>query len=153
MKVRNLLSSTLLIGTAIAIATPSFAQDEDDSLANEKVFIGAELSNDQVTGGGLSGGSGEFTGEMTRASGQLCYTLALAGVDAPTAAHIHAGAEGEDGEAVITLKITGKSKKNTCIDVPADVLQKLIENPFGYYVNVHNAAYPAGAVRGQLDYY
>ena len=153
MKIMNLLSPALLIGTSLVIAAPAFAQDEDDSLANEKVFIGAELSGDQETSGGAAGGSGEFTGEMTRASGQLCYTLAVDGVDAPTAAHIHAGAEGEDGEAVITLKITGKSKKNTCVDVAADVLTKLIENPFGYYVNVHNAAYPAGAVRGQLDYY
>jgi hypothetical protein len=28
--------------------------------------------------------------------------------------------------------------------------QKIADNPSGYYVNVHNATFGAGAVRGQL---
>ena len=35
---------------------------------------------------------------------------------------------------------------------PADAatLQAIIDNPAGYYVNVHNEAFPGGAIRGQL---
>lgn len=152
MKIRYLLAPALAFSTAFAMAGPAFAQDEDDSVANEKVFIGAELSGDQVTEGGAPGASGEFAAETTLSSGQLCYTLTVSGVDAPTAAHIHAGAEGIDGAPVVTLKITGDAKKNTCVPVAADLLEKLINSPSDYYVNVHNEAHPAGAARGQLDY-
>lgn len=37
-----------------------------------------------------------------------------------------------------------------CHDADADTLQAGIDDPAGYYVNVHNAAFPGGAIRGQL---
>ncbi len=31
------------------------------------------------------------------------------------------------------------------------VLAQIEANPSGYYVNLHNARFPGGAIRGQLD--
>ena len=35
-------------------------------------------------------------------------------------------------------------------NVLEDRIQNILNNPAGHYVNVHNATYPSGAVRGQL---
>ena len=42
----------------------------------------------------------------------------------------------------------GDSEK--CVAIEPAVAQALLSSPADYYVNVHNADYPGGAVRGQL---
>ena len=37
-----------------------------------------------------------------------------------------------------------------CATVDREVLKQIMDKPSDYYVNVHNAKYPNGALRGQL---
>ena len=66
----------------------------------------------------------------------------------PTAAHIHVGAAGTAGAVFVALG-TSFSRKG-CTTTSKANIDVILANPKGYYVNVHNLAYPAGAVRGQL---
>ena len=37
-----------------------------------------------------------------------------------------------------------------CVEVDRDLAEAIAADPRGYYVNVHNAEFPGGAIRGQL---
>lgn len=134
--------SMLLAGSALALSLPAAA------LA-EPVMLSASLDGASETKGGDPDGSGVFEAELDTDTGDLCYILAASDIADPTAAHIHAGAAGKDGKPVVTVEVTGEDE-DLCIAVEPDTLKEIVANPAGYYVNVHNAEYPAGAVRGQL---
>jgi CHRD domain len=94
-----------------------------------------------------AGGSGTVT---VRVAGprRICWTFKLVGVTAPKAAHIHKGDPGKAGAVVIPL---GKTYARTgCTAATAAAVVALVKHPRRFYVNVHNARYPGGAVRGQL---
>ena len=83
---------------------------------------------------------------------RLCYMFfGVRTTDAPTAAHIHTGAAGAAGGPVVTLQAPADGSGSGCQDIAADLAQALVSNPAGYYVNVHTAQFPQGAIRGQLS--
>jgi len=73
------------------------------------------------------------------------------GYRAATAAHIHVGDAGVPGAVVVPLTAPDANGISSgCADVTRALAKALIQNPTHYYVNVHNATYPGGALRGQL---
>jgi hypothetical protein len=72
-------------------------------------------------------------------------------IDAATQAHIHQGPSGTAGDVKVTLDPPAGGSSRGCADAEAAVIGQLATIPDGFYVNVHNAAYPQGAVRGQLS--
>lgn len=96
----------------------------------------------------------------------LCYNLQVKRIGelelAPgqgRAAHIHKGKAGENGPVVANLAWPQDGQAADCLDArlrPAQfplgdaVVADILANPGDYYVNVHNAEYPGGAIRGQL---
>lgn len=89
-------------------------------------------------------------------TGKVCVLLKKIGnIDAATAAHIHEGAVGVDGPIVfdlVTPALKGKKyqKSKTCGFPSAAVVAGLQNSPEDYYLNVHNATWPGGAIRGQI---
>lgn len=110
------------------------------------VTLAATLSGANEPGGGDADGTGAFTVEIDADAGDFCYTLTADKIDKATMAHVHTGAAGVNGPPVVTLELGS----DLCVAVEPDVLKPIVANADGYYVNVHNAAYPGGAVRGQL---
>jgi hypothetical protein len=83
---------------------------------------------------------------------RLCVQIEVGGISPATAAHIHRGAAGENGPPVVTLDApdAGDEDEDDC-DLIGDALADDIQrNPAGFYVNIHTADFPNGAIRGQL---
>jgi hypothetical protein len=64
------------------------------------------------------------------------------------AAHIHKGKPGVAGPVVVPLGAA--FRKSGCTTARAAVTAAIVRTPGAYYVNIHTAKYPAGAIRGQL---
>ena len=106
----------------------------------------------EVPGPGDGAGSGRITVVVDPPKQRLCYMFfGVRTTDAPTAAHIHTGAAGAAGGPVVTLQAPADGSGSGCQDIAADLAQALVSNPAGYYVNVHTAQFPQGAIRGQLS--
>jgi hypothetical protein len=97
-------------------------------------------------------GSGTATVVLDPDAGSACWTLSVADIDPVTVSHIHVGAAGANGGVVVDLDLDGfEGSSEGCNDAADKAsLEAIIANPAGYYVNVHNEAYPGGAIRGQL---
>lgn len=77
-----------------------------------------------------------------------------------TLAHIHTGAAGVVGGPIVNVGLTpataipivsgGATLTFNDIAVEPDVAQDIIDNPAGFYFNVHSALNPGGVARGQL---
>lgn len=113
------------------------------------VVLTATLSGANEVGGGAPNGNGAFRAEINSETGDFCYTLYGEKIAAPTMAHVHTGAAGTNGGPVITMDVTGKGS-DMCIAVEPDKLKPILADPAGFYVNIHTADFPGGAVRGQL---
>jgi hypothetical protein len=92
--------------------------------------------------------NGAGSAEVKITGSRVCWELTTARIGAPSAAHIHKGAPGKAGPVVVALGSAFRHKG--CTTAPAAVARAIQGNPRAYYVNVHNAAFPQGAVRGQL---
>lgn len=76
------------------------------------------------------------------------YTVFAQNIGAPTASHIHLGAAGASGAVVVPFDVN--TLTNGSVDITQELANQINANPSGYYVNVHNAEFPGGAIRGQL---
>lgn len=86
----------------------------------------------------------------------VCFSLSWRRIAAPTAAHIHRGTRKEAGPVVVPLfSVPGGLGAPVravagCAEVDRALIRALRNDPRDYYVNIHNAAFPNGAIRGQL---
>jgi len=95
-------------------------------------------------------GSGSARITVNHGLGKVCYRIAVTGIVAATAAHIHPGVVGVAGAPVVTLTAPVNGVSSGCVSVSRVLAKALIQNPTDYYVNVHDATYMGGALRGQL---
>ena len=86
-------------------------------------------------------------------AGLVCYRLHAANVTLPTtAAHIHRGAAAVNGPVVVPFTAPAANGNSSgCVTAsPSTLIDEIIANPAGFYVNVHTTEHPAGAIRAQL---
>jgi hypothetical protein len=81
---------------------------------------------------------------------ELCWDLSFSNIATPTGGHIHRGAPDVNGPIVAEFGERNIVVTSTCGLVSIDLFLEIQANPAGFYVNLHNPEFPAGAIRGQL---
>ncbi len=131
----------VVLGVLVAALIPAVALG-----ALEKSSLHASLTGAAETPKGDPDGRG--TAEVKINGRQVCWEFTVSKIGKPLAAHIHKGKAGVAGPVIVPFGETYKAKG--CIRTTAASANAIAAKPGAYYVNVHNAKYPGGAVRGQL---
>ncbi len=101
---------------------------------------------------GDADGMGHATLKVNTDKSEVCWTLMVENIAPATMAHIHKGAADAAGGVALALTPPDASGKAAgCATADAAVVADMVANPGGYYVNVHNAEFRGGAIRGQLS--
>lgn len=124
-----------LWGTTVATAGTTFSTD----------LVGAE----ERPGPGDPDGTGFVTLTMNQGRGEICFELTLSGIDAATAGHIHKAPAGQFGDVFVPL-FGSEGPGARCVSATKAQIREIRKSPEMFYVNIHTATYPGGAVRGQL---
>lgn len=142
---RTLTSGALAAAGLLALATAAAAQGDNPRNGGDKL-VATLTSPDGGEGAGL------FEALVNPATERICYTLTAGAIDKATVAQIHATANGEIGDPVLTLDTPDGDDDDSeeCQDIDAGLAQALLANPGNYLVNVRTAEHPRGAIRGQL---
>jgi hypothetical protein len=136
-----------LLGSASLIATAVIAEPvANGGRKLETTMTGAN----EIPGPGDPDGSGTAKVVVNYGQKRICYELVVSGIATATAAHIHFAPVGVAGAVVVPLSAPSDGDSAGCVDVSAELAKNILKNPTAYYVNVHNADFPAGAIRGQL---
>lgn len=107
----------------------------------------------EAPGPGDPDGTGTANLTVNPGTGEVEFTITVQNITLPaTGAHIHKALAGEPGPVVVGLTPPDASgtSSGTVTGVDQALAVDIIRNPHLYYVNVHNADFPPGAVRGQL---
>jgi len=151
---RRLLSVSLVIGLLAALAWAGPAGAEEGTAEFQTRMTGRQ----EVPTSGDPDGVGHAFVEIGP-DNLICYKLVVRNVDMPSAAHIHIGVRRQAGPIVVpnggvslpgtwVATSTGAFVLKGCVtDSDAPTIRSA---PEGFYVNVHTATFPGGAVRGQL---
>ncbi len=129
-------------GVAVAGAAPASALTQ--------TFQARLNGGNEVPGPGSPTATGIARVTVDGRTGNICYVIRVYGLDSPTAAHIHDGGRRVAGPVVVTLDPPVDGRSEGCVTDKAEA-REILADPTSYYVNVHNAEFPAGAIRGQLS--
>ena len=120
----------------------------------ESATFQLSISGDQeVPGPGDEDGQASGTLYMNDATGLITWNFTYSNIASPAAMHIHSGVAGAGGGVVVPLNVRTKGDAGTLIGSTSsdvDAVRAILASPADYYVNIHNADFSSGAIRGQL---
>lgn len=102
----------------------------------------------------------DFGGDIVSAIADFDVDYELPAADMASGLHIHEGAQGANGPVTINaglsvsniadLDTSGSLSLQAAVD-DLEKLEDLLDNPSGFYLNLHTPTNPAGLFRGQLS--
>jgi hypothetical protein len=160
-----LITAAMALAGALVVVTGAAASAGNDASTGggqHHIAVGVVRLDgaQEVPGPSDPDGSGIFA--YAAFGHELCYVLTARNIEPATLAHIHQAPRGVPGGIVVMLeaptdgfsadciKAVDNSTPNTIDVLLQSELDAIIANPAGFYANVHNAPFPAGAIRGQL---
>lgn len=169
MVIGLLVAAAVSGGTAYAMATttqspttqPSAVASVADVMAGSSTttYLEADLNGTNMQNKAMHTPMGDPHGtamEVLRIKGnQVAFEISWHNLTAPTLVRVHAGSSGMTGAAVMPMLTAPMSDTVTAVAGSltvndARMLARLVNNPGQFYLNVSNAKYPNGAVRGQF---
>jgi hypothetical protein len=140
-------SASSVGGPSTEVVVPDMADHGGRALA--AVLTGAAV----VPGPGDPDGSGTLNMSANGGQAEICYAVRTASIDTITEVHLYRGAGGVNGENVFTLTLPIGNYARGCVDdLDRKLIHSILSRPADYYIAVHTAAYPNGALRGQLAF-
>lgn len=124
---------------------------EDGRLRAGRPLTAMLSGANEVPGPGDPDGTGTAEIYLNYGQGTITYKLTVTNIAPATLAHIHVGAAGVAGPPVVTLTEPNDGSSEGTLSVERELIKKIMQNPENYYVNIHNAQFRPGAVRGQLS--
>ncbi len=138
-----------LCAVAAAVPISGVAAEKPATKALTTKLTGAE----EVPNPGDPDGKGRAVVSFNERRGTVCFKVTVKGIAGSTAGHIHEAPVGVVGPIRVTLfgtRSANKLRKGCVEDVDRVLVRRILADPSGFYVNVHNAEFPTGAVRGQF---
>lgn len=136
------MAGVLIFGGTAQAGRPGTGAIRDATLTGAQV----------VPAPGDANGTGESRFIFYPNKSKICYTIQVSGIGRATSAHLHKAPAGRAGPVKLKLNPPqdGTSEHECIRDLGERFIKKIGGNPSGYYVDVHNDAFPEGALRGQL---
>ena len=141
----------LLLVAGLASFQPAAAAKIDDGEQGGRPLSTIMTGAAEVPNPGDPDGSGTALITLNQGQGLVCWELTADGIAPATAAHIHRGAAGVPGPVVVPLSPPTSGSSSGCRSADPALIKEIRQHPENFYVNVHNADFPAGALRGQLS--
>jgi hypothetical protein len=108
---------------------------------------------EEVPGPGDPDGTGTGSVTLNPGLGEICFEIRVSNVGTVTHAHIHEAAEGVAGPKRLELNSVPTSGfSQGCQPADQELLKRMLQNPSGFYMNIHTTDFPGGAVRGQFEH-
>lgn len=150
MSSARILMLTAVAGASLVLA--GCATVEEAAVEAVADTYHADLTGAKEVGGGDPDGSAKAEISVSDRLNQVCWDVKdVRNIGAVTGAHIHKGAVGVNGPVVVMLTKSNEGSWKGCADRGGEWTQDMIKaNYSGFYVNLHTAEYPNGAIRGQL---
>jgi hypothetical protein len=97
-------------------------------------------------------GAGSFAAQSNVGQGRICWRITVTGLTDVTAAHIHyrTGPKATTVAVPLALPEPFHAPAKGCTNASRSLLSQIVRHPGLFYVNVHTASYPSGAVSGML---
>lgn len=119
----------------------------------------------EVPGPGHPDAVGSVLLRLNPGQEEVCFFIEFEGIDPEDehdwirAGHIHVGAADVAGPVVVNFGVVGRVPVDEegrgyivgCVTASRELIRDIIQNPEDYYVNLHSANFPGGAIRGQLS--